>query len=193
MILSCALSVSFSSNIYLYRYTVNANYICILFFFSRRLTEIEAKRVTMQLLEGLDYLHNKGIVHCDIKPQNLLFANDPDSPDAGTEEAAEAAKTSGVAADGGRPGGGKQQVASPAGRLAKLCDFGISCKVCVYTRVDLCAYVFVCVCVCVGVCTGVRMHLHLYVVVCTRVRMYPSMCIRVRVYSCAYVSRINLH
>lgn len=25
---------------------------------------------------------------------------------------------------------GKQQVSSPAGRLAKLCDFGISCKVC---------------------------------------------------------------
>lgn len=26
---------------------------------------------------------------------------------------------------------GKQQVSSPAGRLAKLCDFGISCKVCI--------------------------------------------------------------
>lgn len=73
--------------------------------FDRRLTEIEAKRVTMQLLEGLSYLHSKGIVHCDIKPQNLLFAPDPASPDAANEKAPKAT-TSEEAAAGERTGSG---------------------------------------------------------------------------------------
>lgn len=89
--------------------------------FRRRLTEIEAKRVTLQLLDGLDYLHSKGIVHCDIKPQNLLFADDPADPDATAEK--------GAGAGSNHPSGETKQVTSPAGRLAKLCDFGLSCKV----------------------------------------------------------------
>ncbi|CAM9477051.1 unnamed protein product [Ascophyllum nodosum] len=89
-----------------------------------RLTEIEAKRVTMQLLEALRYVHGKGIVHCDVKPQNLLFAPDPVDPDKGGEGSETSGTPSKDLSDHG-----KQQVTSPAGKLAKLCDFGISCKV----------------------------------------------------------------
>mmetsp|Transcript_19492 Transcript_19492/g.21800 ORF Transcript_19492/g.21800 Transcript_19492/m.21800 type:complete len:103 (+) Transcript_19492:357-665(+) len=29
-----------------------------------------------QLIEGLDYIHQKGIYHKDIKPENLMFSKD---------------------------------------------------------------------------------------------------------------------
>ena len=40
------------------------------------LPEEDARRFTRMLLEGLDFVHKKGIVHCDIKPQNILLAPD---------------------------------------------------------------------------------------------------------------------
>eukprot|EP00300_Choanocystis_sp_HF-7_P005771 c14261_g2_i2.p1 GENE.c14261_g2_i2~~c14261_g2_i2.p1 ORF type:complete len:472 (+),score=111.40 c14261_g2_i2:33-1418(+) len=36
-------------------------------------TEEDAKRVATSVLLGVEYLHSHGIVHCDLKPENLIF------------------------------------------------------------------------------------------------------------------------
>ncbi|CAM9589011.1 unnamed protein product [Chrysoparadoxa australica] len=80
-----------------------------------RLKDIEAARVTKQVLMALEHLHNNGIVHCDIKPQNLLFA--PDKED----DAPSSANSKGCAVS--------EVTTSPSSLLCKLCDFGLSRKV----------------------------------------------------------------
>ncbi|XP_051913614.1 striated muscle preferentially expressed protein kinase isoform X3 [Hippocampus zosterae] len=37
-------------------------------------TELEIRQIVQQVLEGLRYLHEKGIAHLDIKPENILMA-----------------------------------------------------------------------------------------------------------------------
>lgn len=43
-----------------------------------KFTERNAQALIFQVLEAVDYLHERGIVHRDIKPENLLFENEAD-------------------------------------------------------------------------------------------------------------------
>jgi Nif-specific regulatory protein len=42
----------------------------------------ELKVVTVQLLEALDRVHAQGLIHCDLKPQNILVTDKDNSPQA---------------------------------------------------------------------------------------------------------------
>ena len=39
----------------------------------KKLKDIEAAKVLQQLISGVEYLHSIGIVHRDLKLENLLF------------------------------------------------------------------------------------------------------------------------
>jgi len=41
-------------------------------------SEKEAAAVMRQILEAVQYLHNRGIAHRDLKPENLIYQEDPD-------------------------------------------------------------------------------------------------------------------
>jgi serine/threonine protein kinase len=43
---------------------------------SGHLNEEKATRIMQHIGLGLEFLHNEGIVHCDLKPQNILITND---------------------------------------------------------------------------------------------------------------------
>lgn len=85
-----------------------------------RMTELDAKRVVRQLLDGLAYLHKSGVVHCDLKPANILFSDIDQGNTAGDGDRA------------AQPVTPRAQVAPPAslsGLVVKICDFGHSRKV----------------------------------------------------------------
>jgi serine/threonine protein kinase len=38
-----------------------------------KITADDFRKIAPQVLGGLDYLHDKGVVHCDVKPQNIMI------------------------------------------------------------------------------------------------------------------------
>ena len=41
-----------------------------------KITEDDVRRIAMQILNGLNYFHEKGLVHLDLKPQNIMVSRD---------------------------------------------------------------------------------------------------------------------
>ena len=45
-----------------------------------RLSERKTKFLVTQILVALKHLHSKNIVHCDLKPENVLLSRDSEFP-----------------------------------------------------------------------------------------------------------------
>ena len=50
-----------------------------------RLSERITKFLVTQILVALKHLHSKNIVHCDLKPENVLLSSDSDFPQVGSD------------------------------------------------------------------------------------------------------------
>ena len=60
-----------------------------------KLSVVQATRITVEILNGLEYLHSKNIIHRDIKPANILmFGDTPRLADFGISRAMETATLS---------------------------------------------------------------------------------------------------
>ncbi len=51
-----------------------------------RLSERITRFIVTQILVALKHLHSKNIVHCDLKPENVLLSSDGDFPQVGSAD-----------------------------------------------------------------------------------------------------------
>ncbi len=98
-----------------------------LLFLRRTLPEQEARNIFYQLMKAIYHLHQKGLVHCDVKPPNILFScppitnreQQPVSPDLDADSTASKASFPDPAPFVGPPPNMEKAV-------VKLCDLGHS-------------------------------------------------------------------
>lgn len=63
------------TNIYIVMEYVSGGQLLDKMSYGQKLNEVEARKLFQQLIDALDYCHNKGVYHRDLKPENLLLDN----------------------------------------------------------------------------------------------------------------------